>query len=152
MAQAKKDKQDLEEKKKRAQAIKSIEMGKKRNESLQRIVNSIKGPIDIENGLESDNDLKKQLMKCKLDDIKNAFHHCGGNLKNQTDQKKETIATALSCNPLFLASLSNPDNNHNTNGSVNVVVNNTLNENKDSTETVETTMVTESDKGNVAVV
>ena len=67
-------------------------------------------------------------MKCRLDDIKNVFHLCGGVLKDQIDQKKETIAKALVRNHHFLDSLSNQDNNHNMSDSVNRVNNNTISE------------------------
>ena len=128
-------------------------MEKKLTESLRQIVDSIKETTNVENVAEDD--LKKTIMKCRLDDIKNVFHLCGGVLKDQIDQKKETIATVLLCNYQFLDSLSNQDNNHNMSDSVNRVNNNTVNAeamNKSNpTETVES-MVSVGNKENVAVV
>ena len=61
--------------------IKAGQLTLKQSESFSHVVSTITGDnLGIE--------LKQRLLRCKLEDQKLAFQHCGGSMKELADQKK----------------------------------------------------------------
>ena len=92
--------------------IKASQLTLKRSDSFLRVVSTITGD-DL--GIE----LKQRLLRCKVEDLKLAFQHCGGSMKELPDQKKGSIADALSLQDVLLEALNTKtgtsDNNNNNN-------------------------------------
>ena len=99
----------LEIKKAKVKEMKAGELTIKKTESFGRVANIIKGIVP-------GGELKKELLRSKLDDLKLAYQHVGGSLKELDDIKKDTIAHALSNNEMILSlfvNRSNPQNDKN---------------------------------------
>ena len=87
---AREKKQLLDFNKAKERDIKAGELTKKKKEAYDRVVGTIK------ESLPDATDLKKHLLRLKLDELKLAYQHLGGMVKDLSDQKKDTIANALS--------------------------------------------------------
>ena len=70
--------------------IKAGELTLNKKEAYNHVVGTIK------ESLPDATDLKKHLLRLKLDELKLAYQHLGGMVKDLSDQKKDTIANALS--------------------------------------------------------
>ena len=89
--------------------MKAGELTIKKTESFGRVANIIKGIVP-------GGELKKELLRLKLDDLKLTYQHVGGSLKELDDIKKDTIAHALSINKMILTlsvNRNNPPNDKN---------------------------------------
>ena len=100
----------------------------KQGESFSLVVSTI-----IENNLGIE--LKQQLLQCKLEDLKLAYQHCGGSMKELPDHKKDSVAGALALREMLLVTLNTKndfsDDTDNTNDAS--VETDNVNVNKDTT-------------------
>ena len=67
-------------------------------------------------GIVPGGELKKELLRAKLEDLKLTYQHIGCSLKDLDDMKKDTIAHALSVNEMIqslFVNRNNPPNDKN---------------------------------------
>ena len=72
----------------------------------------------IKESLSDATDLKKQLLSLKLDKLKLAYQHLGGMVKDLSDQKKDTIANALSKTEKILSVFNRKTSSNDSNNNI----------------------------------
>ena len=107
--------------------MKAGELTLKKKEAYDRVVGTIK------ESLPDATDLKKELLRLKLDDLKLAYQHLGGMVKDLWDQKKDTIVNALSKTKEILSVLNRKTSSNDSNNNMEMSLEETnTNGNKES--------------------
>ena len=126
---AREKKQLLDLNKAKERDIKAGELTKKKKEAYDRVVGTIK------ESLPDAADLKKELLHFKLDNLKLAYQHLGGMVKDLLDQKKDTIANALSETEEILSVLNRKTSSNDSNNNMEMSLDETnTNRNEESVE------------------
>ena len=126
---AREKKQLLDLNKAKERDIKAGELTKKKKEAYDRVVGTIK------ESLPDATDLKKHLLRLKLDELKLAYQHLGGMVKDLSDQKKDTIANALSETEEILSVLNRKTSSNDSNNNMEMSLDETnTNRNEESVE------------------
>jgi len=122
-------KQLLDLNKAKEKEMKAGELTLKKKEAYDRVVGTIKESLpDAAN-------LKKELLRFKLDNLKLAYQHLGGMVKDLSDQKKDTIANALSETEEILSVLNRKTSSNDSNNNMEMSLDETnTNRNEESVE------------------